>query len=201
MPTSPDRPVIAVDIDDVLLPYGAGLLDYSNQKYKTKLEYNSVTSLDFSESLEITAEDFLEHLFDYVKNHQIKLTPNQGSQKVLNYLKNNYRICIITFRSPPLYKTTHSWLDRHFPGVFDEVIMLGGKIFGEHKSKAEICQEIGASWLIEDQLKVAVEAAQSGINVLLFGDYPWNKLDRPPKNMTRVKNWQEVLEYFDGTGK
>jgi uncharacterized HAD superfamily protein len=197
MPKPANKPIIAVDVDDVLLPYGSGLLDYSNKKYKTKLEYENLTSLDLSKSLEITSEDFLQHLFDYVQNHQFKLLPAEGSEIALNRLKKKYRICIITYRSQPLYKTTHAWLNEHFPGVFDQVNMIGGKVFGDHKSKAEVCKEIGASWLIEDQLKPALDAAESGIDVLLFGNYPWNHIDTLPKNMTRVSNWQEVLEYFE----
>jgi uncharacterized HAD superfamily protein len=35
---------------------------------------------------------------------------------------------------------------------------------------------------------------------VLFGNYPWNQVDKLPDNVVRVNNWQEVLEYFDAKG-
>ena len=33
--------------------------------------------------------------------------------------------------------------------------------------------------------------------VLLFGDYIWSRGVELKKNMVKVKDWQEVLEYFN----
>lgn len=47
---------------------------------------------------------------------------------------------------------------------------------------------------------IAVAVAESNIQALLFGDYLWNKADNLPKNVSRVKNWQDVKEFFDAQG-
>jgi uncharacterized HAD superfamily protein len=65
-------------------------------------------------------------------------------------------------------------------------------------TKTKILAEIGANYLIDDQPKHCIAAAEAGITALLFGDYKWNKDIELKTNMVRVKNWQEVTEYFDG---
>lgn len=64
-------------------------------------------------------------------------------------------------------------------------------------TKTEVCRQIGADYLVDDQIKHCVSAAEAGIQTLLFGDYAWNKLDTIPANLTKVKDWQEVKAYFD----
>jgi uncharacterized HAD superfamily protein len=65
------------------------------------------------------------------------------------------------------------------------------------RPKSEVCRELGVSYLIDDNLTAVKQTSAFGIEVLLFGDYPWNQIDELPRGVTRVKNWQEVLEYFD----
>ena len=66
-------------------------------------------------------------------------------------------------------------------------------------TKAEICAEIGADYLVDDQPKHCLAAAKAGIKTILFGDYKWNRDTKLMPNMVRAKNWQEVLEYFTRT--
>jgi uncharacterized HAD superfamily protein len=66
------------------------------------------------------------------------------------------------------------------------------------RPKSEVCIELGVSYLIDDNLTAVTQTSAFGIKALLFGDYPWNQAKELPEGVTRVKNWQEVLEYFDG---
>src|SRR5260221_276348 len=145
MPNPANKPVIAVDIDDVLAPYVPGLIEHHNLEYGSTLTYEGVLDLDLSKSAGIDKEEFLKRAWFYVINHQKTALPVKGSQEAINKLKANYAIYVITFRSKPLYEVTHYWLGKHFKDIFEDVIMIGGEKFGEHpKTKAEVCQEIGA---------------------------------------------------------
>jgi len=65
-------------------------------------------------------------------------------------------------------------------------------------TKNDVIKQIGADYLIDDQPKHCIAAAKAGIKTVLFGDYKWNRDLKLRKNMVRARNWQEVLEYFNG---
>ncbi len=80
-----------------------------------------------------------------------------------------------------------------FSGIWDD-----GKQDAHKRTKTEILQSIGADFLIDDQLKHCISAADAGIGAVLFGAYPWNRVDTLPRGVTRCSDWSAVLEYFDG---
>ncbi|MGH7234327.1 MAG: hypothetical protein ACREF7_02680, partial [Candidatus Saccharimonadales bacterium] len=65
------------------------------------------------------------------------------------------------------------------------------------KSKAEVCQELGAIALIDDSLGHTKECAEVGIEGILFGDYYWNQVDVLPPGVTRCVDWQAVNQHFN----
>jgi hypothetical protein len=69
-------------------------------------------------------------------------------------LQPQYRFVVVTSRQSYMEAMTKAWLDRHYPGVFDDVL------FGNHygttgakMGKPEMCSSIGAVCLIDDSLK------------------------------------------------
>lgn len=58
--------------------------------------------------------------------------------------------------------------------------------------KAELCHELGARLLINDQLVHALECSQRGIEVFLFGDTAYNQAAELPQGVTRVSGWHEI---------
>jgi hypothetical protein len=60
-------------------------------------------------------------------------------------------------------------------------------------TKAELCREIGAEYLIDDQIKHCAGAARAGLKAVLFGRSPGAAL---PAGVTRAAHWDEVAEYF-----
>ena len=69
---------------------------------------------------------------------------------------------------------------------------------GPSKPKSQLCQELGAQLLIDDNPVYALECAQRGIEVLLFDwelGYPWSKTaGGGPQHelITRVSSWAHV---------
>jgi hypothetical protein len=62
-----------------------------------------------------------------------------------------------------------------------------------------ICQEIGAGYLIDDNVEHCRLAAEAGVKALLFGEYGWNKHLPTPPGVERVKDWKDVTDYFNVT--
>jgi len=96
--------------------------------------------------------------------------------------------------------------------VFDEIL------FGNHwgksdkVSKEELCRQLGACALIDDNIGYIMEVAakdtstnMTGILFGLDGSYMWNKCKskeeeekvvEQAENITRVQNWAQVVHIF-----
>ena len=63
-----------------------------------------------------------------------------------------------------------------------------------YRPKGDVCRQLGVDILIDDYLEHALAAAECGIEVLLFGDYPWNRADGLPICVRRVRDWSHVAD-------
>lgn len=195
------RPTIAVDIDDVIAAHAPAFIKWTNEKYGTNLTVNDyqdhwgeVWKVDYEEREKRALE---YHQTDYIGTYGAV----DGASEVLAKLKDKFKLVVLTTRRKSIDQLTRDWLERYYPNAFDEVVFSG--FFdvphkdNVHLTKGEMAKSIGADYLIDDQLKHCEAAAQLGIKGVLFGDYPWNQAPELPEGVTRVKNWKEVLEYFD----
>lgn len=78
--------------------------------------------------------------------------------------------------------------DVHFSPMWDE---------GKGATKAKICNDIGAKFLIDDSYDHCRLAAEKEMESLLFGNYGWSSQGELTAGMQRVLNWLEVKEYFE----
>ena len=198
------KKIIAVDIDDVLASQAKSFVDFTNRRWGTRLtiegydeHWAKVWKIDNEKELYAIADEYFEQ-FRYFDNML-------DAQKTLGELKKRYRLVVVTSRRRKVDDITREWLDKNYPGVFSEVHYSGAwddeEKHSDHKNKAtkaQLLQEIGADYLIDDQPKHCVAAAEAGITSILFGDYKWNRSIKLLPNMTRARDWREVLEYFDG---
>lgn len=194
---------IAVDIDDVLAANAEDFAKFSNKRWGTNLKPDDYTEhwaelwkVDFDEVEKRREVIIKEKVFT---THRIF----NEAKPVLEKLAVNYKLVIVSSRGRRVQKDTTDWINNEFKDVFSEIHFA--KIWDKKihvleslkLTKAEICQEIGADYLIDDQPKHCIAAAKAGITSLLFGNYKWSQDVKLAKNMIRVKDWQEVLEYFD----
>jgi 5'(3')-deoxyribonucleotidase len=205
MSTKKRQKIIAIDIDDVLAANAEGFIEFSNTRLGHKLkkddyqeEWAKVWNVSLEEAMR-RAEEF--HISGVVADYQYK----HGALDVLQKLSQTYKLITVTSRRSILKDHTTRWLERHFPGVFDDVcyagIWEGDKTIEQmiNQTKADVCLALGADYLIDDQIKHCFGAASVGMKSLLFGEYGWNQTtDRLPENVIRVKDWKDVEEYFDG---
>jgi len=196
------KPIIAVDIDDVLAAEAAFIVAYSNKHWGHKL---AVT--DYQEFWEeMWSVDHEEAERRALELHQPGIEgsyePIAGAREALMKLSEKFDLVTVTSRRELVRDETLDWLKKHLGDVFSQIIFSGiwdsGKQ-GAHKlTKTEILQSVGAEFLIDDQLKHCNAAADAGINTVLFGDYPWNQSNSLSEGVTRCASWTKVLEYFDG---
>jgi 5'(3')-deoxyribonucleotidase len=192
------RESIAIDLDDVLAAHAESFIDFSNKQYGTNL----------------TAEDYSDHWVDiwHVDHEEIErratefhipetiaaLAAKKEAKEALKKLGTSYNLYIVTARRQNLIDTTKVWLEQHFPSLFKDVHFVPIWEPDNKITKADICKEIGASYLIDDLPRHCNVAAEGGLKAILFGDYGWNRNEKIAKGVIRCKDWSAVLEYFDG---
>lgn len=141
----------------------------------------------------------------YDSEEVAKLKCIHDSRRILDKLKDSYDLVVVTSRleEPEIVSRTTDWLTDYYQGVFKDIYYTASvinelEVDDVHLSKAELCKNIKASYLIDDQVRHCFPAAESGIPSLLFGDYLWNKADVLPEGVVRVSDWQAVEDYFNG---
>lgn len=192
---------IAVDVDDVLAQSAKGLTAFSNMQWGTTL-----TPMDYDEHWanmwgvdieEVKRRTQVFYDSGIVRNY----LPMDGANEVLVKLKNRYNLVILTSRGSTIRQDTQDWVEKYYPDIFSEVHLSG--IWDDialHKyevTKTDICRQIGAEYLIDDQLKHCISANDAGITSLLFGDYTWNQMSDLPNGIIKSHTWKDVDNYFE----
>lgn len=198
------KKTIAVDIDDVLALGAYGFVKFSNETWGTNL-----TVEDYDERWAIMWQvDHEEEKKRAQEIYQSGIVEHFGhfeeAVDVLLYLKKRYKLVITTSRVHKVKDYTIRWIEKNFKDIFEEIHLAGlyDKLTpNSHRlTKADLVKSIGANYLIDDHPKHCNAAAGVGIKAFLFGDYRWNRDEKIASGVQRVKDWQEVLEYFENEG-
>jgi hypothetical protein len=199
------KPIIAVDIDDVLADYSGSLVEFANSRWNAQLTHDALTE-NLGEVFKIDKDEWLKRFYEFIGSNPYPEMLNIGGADALRTLRLlGERFNVVTMTSRPLEvrETTLKWLDKHFPQVFDDVIFALPYKDGEDpdvwekRTKADFAVQCGVSYLIDDQPKHANGAAEQGVSALLFGDYGWNREAEIAAGVTRVADWGGVADYFE----
>jgi 5'(3')-deoxyribonucleotidase len=193
-----NKPIIAVDIDDVVYPFVPSLIKYLDVNHKVRMSQHDFIEYDIRKVWGGGPVEATKIFKNYIKDSGIHIAPIKDAQKALHVLSDRYKIIVMTSRDISSFPKTHEWITHHFPDIFKDVHLLGNKQDSvTFRGKAEVCKELGVYCLIDDHLSHVIGANEVGIKTILFGDYPWNQTADLPPEIIRVKNWQEVLEHFE----
>lgn len=187
--------MIGVDLDDVIVDFNTGLGEYHNNTYGTSYKREDIVSYELRHLWGCPHEEVIRRVYDfYYSSHHTNLLPIKGAVEALERLRSENTLVIITSRPESVKGLTLTWLDKHFPQVFEEIHFLGHYHGTEARkeTKGEVCKKIGVEVFIDDSLEHAASVSGQGIDVLLF-NAPWNQ-EGMPANTTRVFNWDDVLE-------
>lgn len=185
------------DIDDVLTASATGFVKYSNETWGHNLvpdDYQEAWAEVWGVSLEEAmrrADQF--HTSGVVGTYEH--FPEAVS--VLRHLSATYEHIAGTSRRTILRPETEALINGPFKGLFSAVLHYVG-IWDASKhidvqlavTKAELCQQIDADYLVDDQLKHCIGAASVNVSAVLFGNYCWNQTNEPlPSGITRAADW------------
>ncbi|MFZ2494181.1 MAG: hypothetical protein WAW60_00200 [Candidatus Saccharimonadales bacterium] len=196
------KPIIAIDIDDTiaestetlrkLVNHRAGV-DLPSEAYTVEGEYwgyyervwamnglSGISHADFEAEME-------------VDQSHVPLLPS--AEYAIKILSETYRIVLVTARDISLEGATRTWLKTHFPYADIELYFSEARKDQTKMTKGQLCKQLGARLLIDDNIQHCESAVELGIDTVLFGDYGWNRTNT---SLKRCYNWQEVIEYLDG---
>jgi len=183
---------IGIDIDEVVVEFFKKYLELFNKKFEKNLTFENIVKFNIWNLTDVSREDALKLIEDFYNSEDFfELDLIEGVKDALIKLHKNYEIHFITSRPESVKEKTNLFLKSLFEDIYFNLHFSEG-VFGEFKTKAQICKELGIKILIEDRRKYAFECAQNGIKVLLL-DKPWNQ-NCEHENIIRVKNWKEILE-------
>lgn len=200
------KPIIAIDIDDVLADSTDALRRVVNERLGVNLtpEDYLIKGDYWGHYEEVWRRNGLEgrismgDIEPMMIMNQSHVLPHDGAKRALETLSHDYELIIVTSRPPSWRNASRRWLDDHFPGIFSTILFTRRLVDSEHVSKGRICADKGVSWLIDDNVEHAQSAVDEGLEIILFGDYGWHH--KVPPHFHRCKDWQQVLEYFDARG-
>lgn len=192
---------IAVDVDDVLALSAEDFVAYCNERWDTKLTVEDYDE-DWGKLWGVSLEEAESRAREFLTSGSMSnYAHHEDAVRVLRKLKDDYDLVVITSRDRLLTRETRDWVDQYFEGIFSDIHHAG--IWDGDRSdemikmtKADICKEVGADYLIDDQLKHCLAVASAGIPSLLFGDYTWNQLKDLPSDVHRVMSWDDVYGFF-----
>lgn len=197
------RLTIAVDVDDVLVPTKDAMRTFVNENFGTNHSLEDYEKPGeyrryFEQVWQIGHEEGEKRYKAFVESGALlRAEPVEGAIKVITELEKSYELVIVSARADAQIEITHKWLLDHFPGVFKDVLFQSAWYEDKSMTKAAICKEIGASYLVDDNVEHCQTAQQEGITALLFGEYGWSKDNKETESLIRVKNWDEVRKYFE----
>lgn len=196
------KPIIAVDIDEVLALNAESFIAYTNQQWGMDLtiddyheHWAEIWKVDHDETIRRASEYNISGLHETMQHFEEAVA-------VLEALASKYKLIIVTARRQELAEKTERWIEARFSGIFSAVHYAG--IWDTQRkdavtfTKAGICLELGVNYLIDDQSKHCNAAQEAGIQAVMFGDYSWNRNDQLVDGVVRCADWIKVQEHFDG---
>jgi uncharacterized HAD superfamily protein len=198
------KPIIAVDIDDVLGDSTEAVRLWGNAKAGVEL-----TREDYK--IEGTYWQYYEQVWKAKDVHEslsyedtqagmitgeIPIPLMAGASFAISELQKKL---LITARETIFEEITQKWVDEHFEGQDIELYFAMNPKHQpsmNRKTKGELCRDLGAFILIDDNVENCESALEAGVEAILFGNYGWQV--SVPEKAIRCKDWPAVLEYFDG---
>lgn len=189
----PDRPLLAIDFDDVLFDCNATLQLIIRDEFNNESSY-----IEFVTKHPHTKKEIFHFLYGSYHQNGAAM---YGARNVLSRLVNSHRLIVVTGRSESTRKLTEEWLGNNFPTLFSEVYFTNTFLsaHGEiERRKSAICADARVDILIDDSLEEALEVSSIGIPVILF-DRPWNR-SSTPNMICRAKDWDHVFHKLSNKG-
>ena len=198
---------VAIDMDEVM----TNMLPALRQHYKrTRRCPSKIRSIQqrkyiYKDIFNISEKESKWLVYSFWNSPEAaSMEPMKGSQKVLKKLKDEgYSLTVVTGRQRYAKKCTETFIEKYYPGVFDDVILTNSySLCGEPVKKEKVCEAIGADFIIDDteykEIRDTIPLQYIGDPedcVKMYGTdiYPWCM---DSKSSIKFKDWNSIEEFF-----
>lgn len=182
--------LIAIDIDEVCVPFFNTLAKYHQKKIKKQLRLPLKHKYHYAPLFNLTEDETSALVKEFYSSaDHAQMRPLPGARHVLSKLSRKNDIVAITGRQS--YSRIHT--DKLMHNLFGNSV--GEIYYCDHfteyeKSKAHLCEAMGVDIMIDDNSKICSECLHIGIPTYNFvGNpiYPWCE-----ESSLAVRDWEEI---------
>jgi len=191
------KPKLAIDIDEVLAEFAKTYMDYLKRKGHRTIPFEDIKKYQLWDYLDIPREQAYKYSLELLGLEESKKMPLvPGARESVQKLAEFFDLIFITARNLDFKEVTYSFIKEQI-GIQDPLIYFSGDDYykkNSSKTKLAICEDLGISYIVEDNPDFLQNHSQSPVIILLL-EKPWNKAFTG-KNIISCKNWEEVLFYL-----
>jgi 5'(3')-deoxyribonucleotidase len=187
-----ERLHIALDLDDVVLDFVAGILDTVNRDFGSNVQPEDVKSWDFGQYIDgVIGRPWFQWLEDHSWLWAQKFKPVPGAIGGIEKLRRaGHYLEIVTAKPAWAEDATWEWLARYKPRVHRLTIVPVEHIGNKHEvTEADV--------LVDDKWENCEAWANDGRQAVLYNRPHNAHYGSPPSGVIRVPDWQHVLRVFD----
>ena len=195
-----DKKTIAIDIDDVIADSTESMRLLVNERtganltqdhYRQAGEYRRYYERVWREHGLADQLDF-NKLYAEMGIDQSNIPLLSGADSAISELSKKFHIVIVTARDNFLEVATRKWFKQRFDNENVELYFCDNQT--DSRTKGQLCKELGAELLIDDNPGHCQSALDEGVKAILFGSYGWHTF--VPEGVVNCKTWAEVQEYI-----
>ena len=183
--------IIAVDCDEVLVESVQWLITYARKYHNYDRNYSHIKDyfLSNNDGFNISKQEALNIFDEYFSSNEAKSTTAVGwaYQRLIHWKNIWYKLIIITARNKKAEELTTYQIEKHYPNIFPDIHFVS-HYTEHHIPKSQVCINIWASLLIEDNLDYTLDVVECDIPCILLNK-PWNNWRDESHNLiTKVDN-------------
>ncbi len=183
---------IAIDVDGVLLDLMSEFCQMYNERFGTKYSKEDATNWDFYKDWDIPLEFLTDSFRQLHENPMITPLIDKVAPEIMKELRLVYDIDIITSREAYTRKALIERLNSlgiHKGSHYKEIIITP-------LSPNDVKLSYEYDLFIDDNPNLATSINKYDDKILLLYNQPWNYSVQNTRNVVRVQNWTEILEFI-----
>lgn len=192
---------LAIDLDDVIYPFTTEFMKFINKKLGVNKTIKDCLVYSLAVTYGISDQQIYDFIAMFMDTRDSKnALPISGAWPTLNILKEYYDIHIVTARPRASDIYTRTWLNKDFKGFYSDIHYCSFfNLYGNDEiklSKTDVCKELGACCLIDDNVWNVTDYHKAGFLSILFGNYPWQRVAE--RDIIMASNWSEIKQMLVG---
>jgi len=171
--------VITFDCDEVLADLVKAMLKYNdNTFFGVPMVWDDIVDYYIENLPQFAGKNISfddgKHLFDETILDHKRIQPVEGMTTIVSNLKRQgHELYVITARWDELSDATTQWIEKHYPGMFSDII-LANYYNEKKKCKWDICHYLWSELMFEDTIHNSEKVVAKDISVIM-PTKPWNK--------------------------